>query len=147
MLNENKKLENEKEMIKRKVTNFKSTLSKEGKTPKGRTSVVIEKSKSSMNVNKDIERSEKEGKNENSKTAKTVKSDHSSPRKTVYANEFTSKLNEELNVEQAPLTTRNLNITKKYSMESEDELDNNLASIDNNFLNEINSDVEHNVVK
>ena len=40
-------------------------------------------------------------------------------------------------------SSKNLNITKKYSMESDDENEDKAESINNNFLADINSDVEH----
>jgi hypothetical protein len=140
MMKESLKIETEKEMIKRKVSNFKTTLSKDSfsSMPKCKSTVAIEKSRSPGNPNtiEKTKASKPPARLENS----------SSPRKNAYTAEYLSKNDEPIN-QEFPITPKNLNITKKYSMESDDEVENNLASIDNNFLNDINSDVEHNAVK
>jgi len=75
--------------------------------------------------------------------------ENQSPRNIKEYKEFQSKQNNANQVDTPIPIARggNLNISKKYSMESDEELENNLINIDNNFLSEINSDVERNVIK
>lgn len=136
MVKENIKIETEKDMIKRKISNFKNTI--ENGSNSHDVHVAKSKRMSSLHISDKSEIAKKEVnfvflmKKESSDNSSKTREDN-------------------LQIECENISTKsnyiNVGASKKYLLESEDDGECNLASLDNNFLNDINSEVENNIDK
>lgn len=137
MMKESLKLETEKDMIKRKISNFKNTIEKESPvhpdafSPKSKSSTIK------------INRKDNDNNPENHKKLSSIANKEFNTSKSIidYADYVSDN-----DCVSTYSNFINLNDKKNY-LESEDERVSMVSSIDNNFLNDINSDVENNVIK
>lgn len=141
MLKENLKIENEKSMIKRKISNFRNTLCNAPcnniTSIKDQTQIPTTKN-SEQNPDSDLEISRVSNLQERSKI---------SPKKEYGTAEYYSKNFDAQSMENDLNISKNPDVSKKYLLETDDEQDDRNMSNNQNVVNEILSDVEQNCLK
>jgi hypothetical protein len=141
MLKESLKIENEKNMIKRKISNFRNTLCK---VPCNSISIKDQAQIPTGKNNTNCNNSELE----ESRVSNFHESSMISPKKTDHANsEYNTKNFDAQSMENVLNITKNPDVSKKYLLETDDDFDDHNMSNDHNVVNEILSDVEQNCLK